>query len=35
MVNIKTIRGIKIITIAQGYKEIGIVTPAMLIESEE
>lgn len=35
MVNVKTNRGIRAITSVQGYKNIDIIQPTMLIESEE
>lgn len=35
MVNIKTIRGVRAITTLEGYKNIDIVNPSVLMESEE
>lgn len=35
MANIKTIKGVRVVAYLQGYQNIDIVTPAMLIESEE
>jgi hypothetical protein len=35
MVNVKTIRGVRAITNLQGYKDIDIILPTMLIQNEE
>jgi hypothetical protein len=35
IVNVKTIRGVRAVTDLQGYKNIDIIQPTMLIEHEE